>query len=92
MPRKRSLAKAKPASVENSTVPTVIAPATMSELISPWFSGARSSACSRLSNKLAAGQQRRRCLRPAGVGVRGHDDRPVEREERDQVTAISTRR
>ena len=54
-PRKCSLAKAKPASVQKATVPRVIAPETISELISPRFSGARSKACPRFSNRLALG-------------------------------------
>ena len=48
-PRKRSLANANPASVHNATVPTVIAPETISELSSPWLSGASSSAFFTLS-------------------------------------------
>jgi hypothetical protein len=44
LPRKRSLAKAKPASVHRPTVPRVIQPATTTELIRPLFSGASCSA------------------------------------------------
>ena len=43
-PRKRSLANAKPARVQKVTVPSVTAPDTISELIRPRLSGARSSA------------------------------------------------
>jgi hypothetical protein len=48
-PRKRSLAKAKPASVHSATVPIVIAPETMSEFTRPLFRGASSSAFFTLS-------------------------------------------
>ena len=49
-PRNRSLANPNPASVQNATVPRVMAPDTMSELTSPWLSGASSKAFLRLEN------------------------------------------
>ena len=55
-PRNWSLAKANPASVQNSTVPTVIAPETSTELRIALPIGACSSAAAKFSNRLALGR------------------------------------
>ena len=56
-PRKRSLANAKPASVQNVTVPRVTSPETMNELSSPWLSGASSRAFLMLPNSDVLGSR-----------------------------------
>ena len=86
-PRKCSFAKANPASVQKATVPSVTAPETMSELIKPRFSGARSKAFLRLSKRLALGSSGGGAGGHLGVGVRRHHDRVVEREAPRRVSA-----
>ena len=60
LPRKRSLAKAKPASVQHSTVPTVIALETMSELTIALPIGACVERRPDVVEQAGAGQERRR--------------------------------
>src|SRR5262249_44609793 len=81
-PRKRSLANAKPASVQNATVPSVIAPETIRELTRPRFRGARSSAFFTLSKTEALGSIGGGLAAISAVVWGRNQDGVVQREDR----------
>src|SRR4029453_688467 len=83
-PRNCSLANANPARVEKNTTLIVMVPATRNELISARVLGALPNPRPMFSARLSPGSSGGRHLGEHRVVLRGHHDRVVEREDREE--------